>query len=231
MGHPVPGNGVGRATTSTTSQTPLANAKGHSESSNPTGGAGGSRPVVSERLKTKTNFFDLFLSKKQIGRNQKHAEVMAAIKAYSKIEKQLIDVNSRLDALINVLTIATEGGTKSLLLAAADEAQTSLNTYGTLLENLTRSHAQQVLLQPEIDLFQRDWRAVNKKFGALNALNQKTYNYSVDVHTKIQDVISEKDRLLPTHNAFLVAHPEAKLPPKPVRDDQTTKIDSATGNH
>jgi hypothetical protein len=227
MGNPVSGNAPGQATLQPSTTSPTTGNAGNSGNSNP---AVVAQPVVSAQLKSKTNFFDIFLSKKQIERNQKHAEVMAALKTYSKVEKQLIDLNNRLDKLIEVLTIATGGGTKSLLLVAADEAKASLSAYGSLLESLTRSHAQQMLSAPEIDLFHKNWRAANKKFHALDALQKTTHNYSVDVQTKIQDVISERDRLLLIHNTFLAAHPEAKLPPKPVRDDQNTQIGGDTGD-
>jgi hypothetical protein len=228
MGSPVSGNAPGQATLPPSTPSPSTGNVGSSGNAN---AAGGSQPVVSTQSKSKTNFFDIFLSEKQIKRNQKHAEVMAALKTYSKIEKQLKDVNDRLDKLISVLTTATGGGTKSLLLAAADEAQASLSAYGRLLESLTKSHANSVLPPAEIKAFHESREAAKKKFNALKDLARKTSNYSVDVGTKIKSIVDEKDKLVLLHKKFLAQHKEITIPTakrQPIQNSQVDGNESGT---
>lgn len=222
MANSVSSNASGQATLPPSTTAPTTGNAGSPVNLNP---AGGTQPVVSAQLKSKTNFFDIFLSEKQIKRNQKHAEVMAALKAYSKIEKQLIDVNNRLDKLINVLMVATEGGAKSSLLAAADGAQASLSAYGRLLESLTKSHANSLLPPAEIKAFHESREAAKTKFKALEYLARKTSNYSVDVRTKIKSIVDEKNKLVLLHEKFRAQHKEITIPTAKSQPIQNSQVD------
>jgi hypothetical protein len=223
MGSPVSGNAPGQATLPPSTPSPSTGNVGSSGNAN---AAGGSQPVVSTQSKSKTNFFDIFLSEKQIKRNQKHAEVMAALKTYSKIEKQLKDVNDRLDKLISVLTIATEGGTKSLLLAAADEAHSSILAHSASLTNFSQTHAQKQLSASEISAFTEAKDALNKKMLALIDRSNKTMNFSEDVNKKISKVLEEFNKINALHTEFINRHKEI---PKVPRQNQAPLVQNPDG--
>lgn len=169
-------------------------------------------PKVEQRETPKTTFFDVLGITKIIKSNQEHAKIMAIVKRYKKLEKDLEVLNKKLDRLIELLMVATGGGEKSILLKAAEDTKVALSNYETFINNLNQISPQRTLTIPEITLFNRHRKAAGEKYLSFEKLGRKTTNYSVDLGDCIREVVAQKERLKQIHKGFRDIHPETIVP-------------------
>jgi hypothetical protein len=163
------------------------------------GNAGVAPPGIKQRKETKTTLLDLLGITKTMKLNQEHARVLANLKRYQALEKQLDSLNARLDKLIELLTVATGGGQKNLILAAASKADTALDAFSKMLngfpQNERLTDVQRVPVQRHLD-------DLKEKVLSFKNIRDVTRNYSEEVDRIIKKLVKKTGDVVSQYDNF-----------------------------
>lgn len=164
-----------------------------------------SQPVV----RTKPQGFNLInlfrLSPQEQARQDRHAEVLLALKGYLAIQQKLIETNEKLDEVVRMLSVATHGGNKSLFVAAIDEAKTSFLQYKTLISD-GNGNAKAILAENEKTLVKQQWDNLAIKIGNVTKLRNNTFNLSKNVKEKFENLEKIRNEMEPLQRIFSNSH-------------------------
>jgi hypothetical protein len=163
-------------------------------------------PNVRTQRETKTSFFDTFRSQKEIERNRKHEQVLEAIKAYASINQQLKELNKNLENWIQLLTVATGGGSKSLLSAATDEAKALMVRHHALISSLRRYPANAHVSVNEVTAYAASRGKVVDKYKIVTELAQNSFNRSSEVEKQLEEAKLQWETLSQVDSAIRVKH-------------------------
>lgn len=179
-------------------------------------------PDVHSQKKTKPSFFDRFRSPEEIKRNQKHEQVLEAIKAYGSINKELKVLNGKLESMIQLLTVATGGGNKSLLVAALDEAKVLMDQHNQLIPTFSRYPVTAQLAVNEVTAYATSRKKVVDKYSVVTELAQNTFNRSSAVEKQLEEAKLQWKRLVHVDTAIRAKHAQLETainPPSNINVD------------
>lgn len=140
-------------------------------------------PVIKTREQEKTSVFDILGITKIVKLNQEHARISANLKRYQEIEKQLDSINARLDKIIELLTVATRGGQKNLILAAADNVESALVGFETMLKQLP---IKTLLSEEQKEKLKISLKNLDDKYKTFDEIYDVTKNISQEVSERIE---------------------------------------------
>ncbi len=140
-------------------------------------------PVIKTREQEKTSLFDILGITKIVKLNQEHARISANLKRYQEIEKQLDSINARLDKIIELLTVATGGGQKNVILAAADNAESALVGFETMLKQLP---IKTLLSEEQKEKLKISLKNLDDKYKTFDEIYDVTKNISQEVSKRIE---------------------------------------------
>jgi hypothetical protein len=132
--------------------------------------------------------------------------VLKAIQTYASINQQLKGLNKNLERLIQLLTVATGGGSKSLLSAAAGEAKASMDHHHALILSLSRYPAKAQVLVNEVTAYAASRKKVVDKYKIVTELAQNTFNHSSDVEKQLEEAKLQWETLRQVDSDIRVKH-------------------------
>nr|WP_314623050.1 hypothetical protein [uncultured Noviherbaspirillum sp.] len=142
----------------------------------------GGRPVIKTKEQKKSSLFDILGITKIVKLNQEHARILTNLKRYQEIEKQLDSLNARMDRIIELLTVATGGGQKNLIMAAADDVESAVVRFDAMLKQFPAT----ILLSVEQkEILKKSQKNLSDKYKTFSEINEITKNISKDVSDRI----------------------------------------------